>query len=93
MSRHAKRKRSPCQKLHTNEMRRHGLILGSSSAADVTKPMDPQAASKQRQKDTREAKVQQRLARASRKREGRLMEKVGEKDKVIISLKQAGVKA
>jgi len=84
MPRHGKQ-RSPSQKSHTDEMRRHRLVLGPSSAANITNPVDPQAISKQRKKHVKEMKVQQQLVRATLKREERLKQKIDSQEKVITS--------
>lgn len=84
MARHGKR-RSQLQRQQTEEMRRQGLALGSPSAADVIKPVDPRAASKQHKKDVKEADAQRRLARNAHRREERLKEKVDKQIKVITS--------
>ena len=69
-------------------MRRQGLVLRSSSAADIIEPMDPRIVSKQRKKDAKEVKAQKQLNRAMRKREAKLKSKVDDQAEVIASSRQ-----
>jgi len=68
-------------------MQGHGLIIRSSSIANIANPMDPRAASKQRKKYTKEVRVQKQLVRSTRKREENLEKKINKQGKVLALLK------
>ena len=71
-------------------MRRQGLVLRSSLAANIIEPMDPRIVSKQRKKDAKEVKAQKQLNRTMHKREVKLKSKVYDQAKVTTSSRQAG---
>ena len=62
-------------------------MLGSSSMANIVRPVDPRAVSKQRKKDRKKVKVQERIIYNAHKREYRLNTKLGEKEKVMTPLR------
>jgi len=81
------KQRSPLQKLQTAEMRGHGLALRSPSGAPVIHP-DPRAASRERQKFVKEARVRQQAAYNDQRQKARLKHKIDDKENVSASLEK-----
>lgn len=84
------KKKSPAQKRHTDEMRKHGLALRSSQKATAINPVDPRTMTKQQKARAKKDKAHRRLIRNGQRREERLKEKVSSQGKVIVSLNGGG---
>ena len=90
MTRNSKR-RSWLQKQQADEMQKRGLALRTSSATNITEPVDPRMASKRRKRDQKEAKTQKRLFHMVYMQEERLKVRADEQAKVIDSPGKFGI--